>query len=96
MPLSREIILTKIHKPRRNFEEYVFWCPGCDYSHGIKIPPWEFDGDLNNPTIGGSILAQGTYRCHSYVKNGRIQFLDDCNHKLVGQTVDLPKWPFED
>lgn len=29
--------------------------------------------------------------CHSFVTNGRIQFLGDCTHKLAGQTVDLPE-----
>lgn len=28
--------------------------------------------------------------CHSYVTDGRIQFLDDCTHTLKGKTVDLP------
>lgn len=31
--------------------------------------------------------------CHSFVTDGRIQFLGDCTHALAGQTVDLP--PFE-
>lgn len=31
--------------------------------------------------------------CHSFVTDGRIQFLGDCTHHLAGQTVDLP--PFE-
>lgn len=31
--------------------------------------------------------------CHSFVTNGRIEFLGDCTHALAGQTVDLPrKW----
>lgn len=30
--------------------------------------------------------------CHSFVKDGRIQFLTDCTHALAGQTVDLPGW----
>jgi hypothetical protein len=30
--------------------------------------------------------------CHSFVTDGRIQFLDDCTHPLAGQTVDLPNW----
>lgn len=30
--------------------------------------------------------------CHSFVTNGRIQFLGDCTHRLAGQTVDLPPW----
>jgi hypothetical protein len=28
--------------------------------------------------------------CHSFVTDGRIQFLTDSNHALAGQTVDLP------
>jgi hypothetical protein len=30
------------------------------------------------------------YRCHSFIRAGRIQFLGDCTHALAGQTVDLP------
>lgn len=29
--------------------------------------------------------------CHSFVTDGRIQFLGDCSHALKGQTVDLPE-----
>tara|TARA_R110002049_G_scaffold23545_10_gene83634 strand:- start:26651 stop:26980 length:330 start_codon:yes stop_codon:yes gene_type:complete len=29
--------------------------------------------------------------CHSFVTDGRIQFLNDCSHALAGQTVDLPE-----
>jgi len=29
--------------------------------------------------------------CHSFVRDGKIQFLDDCTHALKGQTVDLPE-----
>lgn len=31
--------------------------------------------------------------CHSFVTDGRIQFLSDCTHALAGQTVDLPAYP---
>lgn len=31
------------------------------------------------------------YRCHSFIRDGRIQFLSDCTHALAGQTVDLPE-----
>jgi hypothetical protein len=31
--------------------------------------------------------------CHSFVRDGQIQFLGDCTHRLVGQTVPLPPWP---
>lgn len=28
-------------------------------------------------------------RCHSFVRDGQIQFLDDCTHELAGKTVPL-------
>jgi hypothetical protein len=28
--------------------------------------------------------------CHSFVREGKIQFLGDCTHELAGQTVPLP------
>lgn len=33
--------------------------------------------------------------CHSFVTDGRIQFLNDCTHALSGQTVDLPDFDKE-
>lgn len=30
--------------------------------------------------------------CHTFVTDGKIQFLNDCTHALKGQTVDLPDW----
>lgn len=32
----------------------------------------------------------GCYRCHSFIRNGRIEFLSDCSHKLAGKTVPVP------
>jgi hypothetical protein len=32
--------------------------------------------------------------CHSFVTDGKIQFLDDSTHKLAGQTVEIPDWDF--
>ncbi len=29
--------------------------------------------------------------CHSFITDGRIQFLPDSTHKLAGQTVELPE-----
>jgi hypothetical protein len=31
--------------------------------------------------------------CHSFVRDGQIQFLGDCTHALKGQTVERPEWP---
>lgn len=46
-----------------------------------KPAPESFDGE--------------DYVCHSFVADGKIQFLGDCTHHLAGQTVplaDLPEW----
>lgn len=62
---------------------------------------WDFNGDFEHPTFSPSVLRHWTrpadgdepevrYVCHSFVRNGRIEFLEDCTHPLVGQTVDLP------
>ena len=43
--------------------QWLFWCPGCKCAHGIwtRGPVvWEFDGDLDHPTVKPSLLARGT------------------------------------
>jgi hypothetical protein len=68
---------------------------------------WGFNGDLVRPTFSPSVLvtydgpdADGKdtgfgggppSRCHSFVRNGRIEFLPDCSHALANQTVELPE-----
>ena len=86
-----------------------FWCPGCDGAHHVGIAPpsplvWGYNGNAAEPTFTPSVLV--TYNgldagvdgapqavCHSFVTDGRIQFLGDCTHSLAGQTVPLPEWP---
>lgn len=71
--------------------QYAFWCPGCDIAHGFQVPDWTFNGDLNSPTVGGSVkVLSAKPACHSYIENGKIRFLADCDHALAGKTVDLP------
>jgi len=81
-------------------DRYFFWCPGCDENHA-PTASWTFNGDYEKPTFSPSILVRapdpdnpGKYVrvCHSFVKDGQIQFLSDCTHKLAGQTVDLPEY----
>ena len=59
-------------------------------------PQWSWDGGYENPTIRPSIKAvlelnggRPTEVCHSYVKDGQIEFLGDCTHSLKGTTVSL-------
>lgn len=41
----------------------------------------------------GRLVDVPTFRCHSFVTDGRIRFLDDCTHNMRGQTVELPEFP---
>lgn len=52
-----------------------------------------FNGDVERPTFEPSIMAHGapSVVCHSYVRAGRIQYLDDCTHAMRGTTIDLPE-----
>lgn len=80
------------------------WCPGCDSLHAVEIEAepvlWQWDRNREAPTISPSILVNGRepkhgIRCHSFVKQGMWQFLDDSEHALAGQTVPmvpLPDW----
>ncbi len=31
--------------------------------------------------------------CHTFITDGRVQFLSDCTHAFAGQTLDLPDLP---
>ena len=45
--------------------------------------------------MAGGRVEPAPFVCHSYVTDGRIQFLGDCTHALAGHTVDLPDWRVE-
>lgn len=81
--------------------DFYFHCPGCECDHGVWTTPgshpvWGFNGNIENPTFTPSIKVTYPVKgfdhiCHSFVANGRIQYLNDCTHHLAGQTIDLPE-----
>jgi hypothetical protein len=82
-------------------EMLLFECPGCEQSHAVPVTgpkAWGWNQRLDLPTLTPSVLCRWTWGeqheqrvCHSFVRDGRIEFLGDCTHKLAGQTVDLPE-----
>lgn len=71
----------------------VIYCPGCEDTHQMPVEAghscrWQWNGSLDRPTLQPSVHVIG--RCHSWINDGKIQFLSDCTHKLAGQTVPLP------
>ena len=84
--------------------DYVsFRCPGCDMFHTLPLGGnvknqnvWTWNEDVTCPTILPSIKSsvelygnRPVQICHSYVKEGQIEFLSDCTHELRGSTVPL-------
>ena len=59
---------------------------------------WRFNGDFEKPTFSPSMLMTydghenpetGHVRDHFFVRDGKIQYLSDCNHNMAGKTVDM-------
>lgn len=55
---------------------------------------WSWNGDIDKPTLKPSILTtyqhgEITYRCHSFVNDGVIQFLSDCTHDKANTIIEL-------
>jgi len=91
-----------------------FWCAGCRAPHAVNVqreekqeaPLWSWDQNLEAPTISPSVIVRNGFKdgtpaqvCHFMLQAGQQQFLGDCTHHLVGQTVpleDLPDWLAED
>ena len=85
----------------RNGDLIFWWCPGCECCHCINIvdddrPAWDWNGNAEKPTFTPSVLSVGVKRCHCFVKDGKIEFLSDCEHGLAGKTVDIPDYPFKE
>ena len=85
-----------------------FFCPACQEYHVLSVGPksfwklrWTFNGDCNAPTVNPSLLVekprhnQRSSICHSFIRDGQIQYLTDCTHPLAGRTVPMTDIPDE-
>lgn len=61
--------------------------------HGRKLvrdpETGEWTGGWERDAAGNTIPVT----CHTFITDGRVQYLGDCTHHLAGQTVDLPDLP---
>ncbi|MDR3451666.1 MAG: DUF6527 family protein [Rhodoferax sp.] len=51
----------------------------------IRDEHGEWTGDWERDANGKALPSV----CHSFITDGKIQFLNDCTHELAGQTVPL-------
>lgn len=75
---------------------YYYWCEGCK-SHDCFTDSWQIES-WNPLTISPSVrMSQGGHGsgqpektlCHVFIKNGIIEYLNDCPHSLRGQKVPM-------
>lgn len=94
--------LQPIGEPHNGRQSYRFVCPGCaQYDepgstfHAAHVfdSSWTYNGAGEKPTVSPSIkLTSHDGRvCHSFIREGRIEFCADSTHALAGQTVELPE-----
>lgn len=91
----------KFYRATYNDTTLHIWykCPGCKTQHAFSPNVHQFDGNFDNPTVSPSLLhsnPQGHRTCHSFIKNGMIEFLGDCWHDLKGKTVELEHYTPEE
>jgi hypothetical protein len=71
------------------------FAPSVLVTTGHFIPEQRNDGSCwctYNAENPNDPIPFGCYRCHSFVKNGMVEFLGDCTHPLAGKTVPLGDW----
>lgn len=84
--------------------EILYYCSGCEQHHAVTTKTknkngaqWGFNNNFTSPTFTPSVNIHIQYgekdkpdtRCHHFVREGKIQYLNDCTHKLKGTTVSL-------
>lgn len=109
------LVSTTVNDHGKRYKMHLVWCPGCDMVHGINTrlkttpadmeqPFWTWNHNPKAPTFDPSLLVhihgkEDPRKCHSFIRDGKWQFLSDCYHKLANQTVDMvpvPDWLLED
>jgi hypothetical protein len=88
--------MAKVETVENDRKLKLFLCPGCKYPHSFD-DRWTWNNDVEKPTVSPSILvwqSKPEKRCHSFITDGKIKFLDDCYHELKGKTVDLPEFNY--
>lgn len=69
---------------------------------------WDWNGDIDKITLSPSVKLTCGRRtdpkyipepddppevCHSFVRDGHIQYLSDCTHKYAGKTIPMEDFP---
>ena len=89
--------MAKLYVENHNVVWIRYPCPGCKHDHTVPAERWHWNGDVDKPTLSPSVRHYYHHPddnreitiCHYRIKNGVIEFCDDCQHKLRGQSVPM-------
>jgi hypothetical protein len=109
--LSPDAVIQFAREPNGN-RLAVMHCPGCGERHFVRVDgphKWGFNEDVARPTFSPSVLVRARASdptdpdavaiesvCHFHVREGNIDYLGDCTHKLAGTSqrmVPVVAWP---
>lgn len=74
----------------------AFYCPACGTEHMVSASIHRYNNVPAAPTFRPSVLVCKYHgdtvveRCHSWVNDGWIQYLEDSTHAMKGQRWELP------
>jgi hypothetical protein len=64
------------------------------FNPSVKVSGVQWSADMGLHKTNHAVAPGESTVCHSFVREGQIEFLSDCTHNLASQTVDLPAWPY--
>ena len=71
---------------------YLVRSPATGTMVDFEVGRWVFNGDMDAPTFTPSMVVPGdreTPHEHFFVRDGKIEYLQDCDHPMAGMTVDM-------
>jgi len=75
----------------------IWWCPGCDKYHVVSPEKHSWNGSMDKPSFSPSLLCNPPDHnpplCHSWMTDGVIKYLSDCEHSLANKEIEIPDIP---
>lgn len=90
--LNKKMITHKLLKQENDEDDreiYLFECPACGCLHWFDNIDFDWNLSLDFPTVTSSILSITNIRCHLTIENGKIHYLEDSDHLMRGQTIEM-------
>ena len=92
--MSKKDRVSPVHGKGGEVTGYIVTSPATGNNVCFDVGRWEFNGDTERPTFSPSMLIPGApdscfVREHFFVRDGKIEYLSDCDHAMAGMTVDL-------